>query len=66
MAEHADNYIVMTRISLIRIESSRKNTEKQLEMKCKYNNWSSLFFNLYDVMKIVVVAKILHEALRAS
>ena len=35
-----------------------------LEIKFKYKNWK-LFFNLYDVMKTVVVAKIVHEALRA-
>ena len=47
MGEHADNYIVMTLISLNSHRIFAKTLENNLKMKCKYNNWKFIFQPLW-------------------
>ena len=56
----------MSRISLNSHQTFKNDNVKQSKNKVKNIRSESLFFNLHDVMKTVVVAKILHEALSAS
>ena len=66
MAEHVDkiNSLPVPYISLISHRILTNNTKNKSKKQSVNIKIESLFFNLHDVMKSVVVAKILHEALR--